>query len=154
MGIKVQFWLFVFSPKLSFCFLFQACFTLPEGPIPEKSLHSSDTSPSKVFGCLELGPHAPPSLRPTLGLSSSSRNTWGHPFGATTHGTPTRGISTMGETESHTQTQTSPTAWVSAGLGGGMGVEEPQMGGGGIDGGPQNDSSLQEEGLLLSPLFT
>lgn len=60
----------------------------------------------------------------------------------------------MGETESHTQTQTSPTAWVSAGLGGGMGVEEPQMGGGGIDGGPQNDSSLQEEGLLLSPLFT
>lgn len=52
------------------------------------------------------------------------------------------------------QTQTSPTAWVSAGLGGGMGIEEPQMGGGGIEGGPRNVSSLQEEGLLLSPLFT
>lgn len=35
-----------------------------------------------------------------------------------------------------------------------MGIEEPQMGGGGIEGGPRNDSSLQEEGLLLSPFFT
>ena len=32
-----------------------------------------------------------------------------------------------------------------------MGVEEPQVGGGGVKGGPRNDSSLQEEGLLLSP---
>lgn len=93
---------FVLSPSPSSVFLFQACSTLPEGPTPGKFLPSSATSPRKVFGCLKLGPHAAPSLRPSPGLSSSSRNPWRHPFGATTHKARPGGASRMGETESDT----------------------------------------------------
>lgn len=71
--MRLEFGFLSLSPDLS-PGLFQACSAFPEGPAPEKPLPGPATSPIKAFGCPKLGPHVPPLLKPSPGLSSSLRN--------------------------------------------------------------------------------